>query len=339
MPNRTEDIQKIYNIILSSLKGHTTHILIHGKPGTGKTASIKSIFNDLKRETDALLCYVNCFNKSTKVGVLHSIVLDFFKEKKPTRKMPSRRGIAYDEIVDSLQKELEKTNTKVVVCLDEVDKLKESEVIYDLLRTRLNNCNLQIIAISNDPLVFMDLDPRIRSRLYPLKEIFFHPYNLREMKDIIEVKVQKAFHDDVLEKEAVDYLAGFTVEKKGDVRVVRETLRRAGELARESGNKKIKLQHIEKILHKSEHASTICRIGNLSHHERFILNLIPNGGAYFPDICQIYKSTDGGLGDRMLRNYIDRFHRLDLISMEKKGVGGSYFITLNTPKEVLFEIS
>jgi len=40
----------------------------------------------------------------------------------------------------------------------------------------------------------------------------------------------------------------------------------------------------------------------------------------------------------MLRNYIEKFCKLKLINMERKGVGGSYFITLNTPKDVLFEI-
>ncbi len=339
MPNRAGETLKIKKLILDSLKGHTTHVLVHGRPGTGKTDAIKSVFNNLKKETDALFCYVNCFNKNTKVGILHSIVMDFFREKRPTRRMPSRRGIAYDEIVESLQKELEKTNTKVVVCLDEVDKLKENEVIYDLLRARLNNCTLQIIAVSNDPLVFMDLDPRISSRLYPLKEIFFRPYNLEEMRDILEAKVQEAFHEGAIEKEVVEYLASFTVEKKGDVRIARETLRRAGELVRESGSRKIEIQHIEKILNKSQHAGSLCRIAALSYHERFILNLIPKSGAYFPEICQLYRSIEGALGDRMIRNYMDRFHRLNLISMEKKGVGGSYFITLNTPKEALFELS
>ena len=42
---------------------------------------------------------------------------------------------------------------------------------------------------------------------------------------------------------------------------------------------------------------------------------------------------------KMFRNYIERFSKINLINMERKGVGGSYFIKLNTPKEVLFEIS
>ena len=166
MPNRMEEIKGITRIIYDALEGNVTNILISGQPGTGKTASIKLIFKNLKGDTDALFCYVNCFNKSTRMGVLYSMVLDFFKEKRPTRKMPSRRGIAYDELVDSFKKELEKTNTKVVVCLDEVDQLEETELIYDLIRTRWDTGRIQVIGISNNPFIFKDLELKKSSSIF-----------------------------------------------------------------------------------------------------------------------------------------------------------------------------
>jgi hypothetical protein len=97
------------------------------------------------------------------------------------------------------------------------------------------------------------------------------------------------------------------------------------------------VEHIRKHLDKSRHATTRKVLGELSKQERFILRLIPNKGIYYPQFYRFYKSTDGRLGDRMLRNYMDRFSKLKLISMKRKGVTGSYFITLNTPKEVFFE--
>ena len=190
MSNRMEEIKAINQIICESLEGKVTHILISGPPGTGKTAAIKHIFKTLREDTNALLCYVNCFNKSTRMGALYSMVLDFFKEKRPTRKMPSRRGIAYDEMLDSFSKELEKTNTRVVVCLDEVDQLEETKLIHDLIRTRWESGHIQIIGISNNPFIFKDLDPRTKSRLYPLREISFNPYNREQMREIVEVKVR-----------------------------------------------------------------------------------------------------------------------------------------------------
>jgi cell division control protein 6 len=337
MPNRMDEIKTISQIIDESLDGKVTHILISGPPGTGKTAAIKLIFKAMKEDTNALLCYVNCFNKRTRMGALYSMVLDFFKEKRPTRKMPSRRGIAYDEMLDSFSKELEKTNTRVVVCLDEVDQLEETELIHDLIRTRWESGHIQIIGISNNPFIFKDLDPRTKSRLYPLREISFYPYDKEQMREIVEVKVEAAFQEDVVDKEAIEFLAKFMTEKKGDVRVARETLLRAGDLANNSGEKKLKVKHMKERINRTSHAKAITVINGLSRLERFILRLIPNKGAHFPQLYQFYKATDGKLGDRMFRNYIERFSKLNLIHMELKGEGGSYFITLNTPKDVLFE--
>lgn len=339
LPNRMEEICAINQVIEESLEGNITHILIAGPPGTGKTAAIKLIFNRLRSKPNALFCYLNCFNKSTKMGALYSMVLDFFREKKPTRKMPSRRGIAYDELLDSFKKELEKANTGLVVCLDEVDQLEEPELIHDLIRTGWGNGCIQVIGISNDPTIFKDLDPRTKSRLYPLKEFYFQPYTFEEMKDIIKARADEAFHEGIMDDEPMDYLARFTVNKNGDVRIVRETLMRAGESAKHSGDQKVRVKHIKERLNQSQHARSISVINSLTNQERFILRLIPKEGAYYQDLYRIYQSTDGRFGDRMLRNYMERFRKLRLISLERKGVGGSYFITLNTPKEVLFEIS
>jgi len=337
LPNRMKDIETIFKLVTESLKGHVTHILITGQPGTGKTASVKFIFRKLRQENDGLFCYVNCFNKSTKMAVLYSIILEYFKEKRPTRKMPSRRGIAYDELLDSLKSELEKSTTRLVVCLDEVDQLEETELIYDLTRSILEGIRIQIIGISNNQFIFKNLDPRTKSSLYPLREIPFSTYTTDEMKEIINSRAEEAFQENVIDKEAVDYLAKFTTDKKGDVRIARETLIRAGELAGKTGNEKVHVYHVKEILDKSRHARAIDVIKSLTKRERFILMLIPAKGTHYQQLYRLYKSTDGHLGDRMLRNYLQKFHNLKLVTMERKGVGGSYFITLNTPKDVLFE--
>ena len=339
LPNRMDEIKFISQMIYEFLQGKTTHVFISGSPGTGKTASIQFIFKSLKEETGALACYVNCFNKNTRMGVLYSMFLDFFKEKHPTRRMPCRRGIAYDEMMDSFCEEVKKAKTKVVVCLDEIDRLRESELIYDLTRAEASHVPVQIIAISNDPLVFKNLDPRARSSLYPLEEIVFKPYTVKEMKEIIEARVEVAFQHDVVTKEAIEYLAEFTAERKGDVRIARETLLRAGDLARKQRSEKIEIRHIKETLERSSHAKSIATLSELSKNERFILKLIPDQGVPYPEFYNFYKSADGKLGDRMFRNYMEKFAKLRLINMERKGIGGSYFITLNTPKEVLFEIS
>lgn len=222
---------------------------------------------------------------------------------------------------------------------NEVDQLEEKELLYDLTRIRWENGRIQIIGISNNPFIFKDLDPRTKSRLYPLREISFTPYTKEQMKEIVEARVKAAFQNGVVEREAVDYLAEFTAEKKGDVRIARETLIRAGELANNTDDKKVHVAHIKEILNKTRHAKAVSVINALSNREKFILKLIPEEGTFYPNLYRIYRSTDGKFGDRMLRNYMERFSKLKLINMERKGASSSYFITLNMPKDVLFEIS
>jgi len=339
MSQRADELETINRIINESMEGKITNVLISGPPGSGKTASIKLIFGKLKDQYNALFCYINCFNKSTRMGVLYAMVIEFYKKVRPTRKMPSRRGIAYDELLDSFKTELEKNNLKIVVCLDEIDKLEEAEIIYDLTTPTWNSSRIQIIGISNNPLIFKKLDPRTKSRLFPVEEIYFNPYTQEELKTIIKAKVEEAFKEGVVEKEVIDFLAKYTFEKKGDVRIVKQTLLCSGDLAINLDDKRVELCHVKEKLNRTSHAKSIRLINELSQHEQFILKLIPNQGTYYPKLYDFYKSTDGKLGDRMFRNYIERFYKLKLINIEKKGVGGSYFITLNTPKNVLFEIS
>jgi cell division control protein 6 len=309
---------------------------LSGPPGTGKTAAIKYIFKNLQDKTDTLFCYINCFNTSTRMGVIYSMVVEFFKNKRPTRQMPSRRGLAYDEILNLFYEEIEKTKLKVVVCLDEVDKIENFEIIYDLTRTHWDHGRIQLIAISNNPFVFKKLDGRTKSSLFPVEEIYFSPYTLDEMQEIITEMVENAYNEGTITKEAIEFLAKYTVGKNGDVRIARKTLLKSGKLAQNIGDGKVEKRHIVSKLNRTKYAKTISVLGDLSKQERFILRLIPAKGTYYPQFYQFYKSTDGPLGDRMLRNYLGKFQKIRLINMERK-MGKPYFITLNAPKDILFE--
>ena len=184
--------------------------------------------------------------------------------------------------------------------------------------------------------MFNRLDGRTKSSLFPLEEINFAPYTQDEMKDIIKMMTENGFKDGVVNKEAIEFLANYTVSKNGDVRIVQKTLLKSGKLARNLGEKKVEKKHILSNINRTRYATTIGILNDLTKHEKFILKLIPKKGAYYPQFYKFYKSTDGSLGDRMLRNYMDKFHKLRLITMDKK-MGKTYFITLNAPKDILFE--
>lgn len=341
LPHREKELEAISSLINDALKDHVSNIFIYGPPGTGKTASIKFIFRKLREETNALPVYLNCFRINTRMAALYSIFEEFFKRIRLTKRMPSRRGIAYDELFDSLYTEVKKSKTKLIVCFDEVDHLLEkgSEVLYDLSRLKEESLCCQLIAISNDEFVFKDVDPRITSSMMPLEHIPYRPYSFEEMREIIKVRVEAAFQDGVVEKEAINFLARLTAERGGDVRIARETLLQAGELAKKKRYERITVEHIRSVLKSSSFAKSNSMISKLSEKERSILKLVPEKGITYPDFYNFYKKYNpDSIKDRMLRNYLEKLAKLNLIKMERRGIGGAYWITLNVPRKILEEI-
>ena len=86
------------------------------------------------------------------MGVLYAIIFEFFRKIRPTRRIPSRRGVAYDELYDLLVSELRKSEIFPVICFDEIDHLlpRGSEVLYDLLRLKEESIPVQLIMVTND---------------------------------------------------------------------------------------------------------------------------------------------------------------------------------------------
>ncbi len=340
LPHREKEIKAVSSIINSALKNRSqiANIFIYGPPGTGKTASIRFIFRKLEEETSAFTVYINCFRVNTRMGALYTIIFEFFRKVRPTRRIPSRRGVAYDELYDLLVSELKKTGAFPIICFDEIDHLlpRGSEVLYDLSRLKEEAIPAQIIMITNDQFVFMNVDPRIKSSLRPVEEIPYRAYTLDEMKEIIRMRVEFAFQKGVVDEEAMDYLAEVATEMGGDVRIARETLLRAGELAKKDGKFKVTVDHIKNALAESQFAKTKSMVEQLSSKERKIISLIPENGIFYPEFYELYRKVyPSGVRDRMLRYYLERLARYGLISMERRGVGGSYFIRLNVPRKVL----
>lgn len=337
LPQREEEIKKISSLINQTLKGRTRNVCIYGPPSTGKTASIKLIFKKLEK-TKALPIYINCFKTNTNMAAIYSIILEFFQKVRPTRRMISRRGMAYDELLDMFVSEIGKNSVVPVVCFDEVDQLihKGSKILYDLSRLKEESIPAQIIAISNEPDIFSRIDERIRSSLHPMEDIPYNAYGFEQIRKIIKTRAEMAFHSGVISKSAIDFLTGLTME--GDFRIARECLLQAGELAARKKRSKITEDHIKEVIDNSKLARYHHVLKELSEHEKFILRLIPEKGVELPQFFDFYQEQySDSVKDRMFRNYLEKLAKLDMIKMERKGIGGAYFITLNIPGKALFE--
>jgi Cdc6-like AAA superfamily ATPase len=127
-----------------------------------------------------------------------------------------------------------------------------------------------------------------------------------------------------------------TTERGGDVRIARETLVMAGELAERDGGYRVTVDHVKEALSESQFSKARSRLKQLPSSEKRIISLIPEREISYPEFYRLYqKFYPHDLKDRMLRYHLERLARYGLINMERRGTGGKYFIRLNMPRRAL----
>lgn len=315
LPHREQQIKQLADNLLPASKGRNPqNTFLYGSPGVGKTAVAKYVFREFEDYSGIKTVYINCWDFKTATAILSKIVIDLGQ-------MVQRRGISKDEIVSRLIEVLNKLNKGLLVCLDEVDQL-EQEVLYDLLRLNQYVKNpIGLIFISNNPFVFTNVEPRIKSSL-AVDEIEFKPYTLEEMKDILQERVNHAITS--VESGVVLLCANHAINKSGDVRVGLQCLLKAGRLAEQKNENKIKVEHVRKILKEVKEVKPEILKEKINDTEKIILDIIGNkrweSGELYKRYC---KATDDPVTDRMFRDCVNHLAELNLIRIGKRKSHGS----------------
>ncbi|MFH8108773.1 MAG: AAA family ATPase, partial [Candidatus Aenigmatarchaeota archaeon] len=242
LPHREEQVRHLAeNLLPAANKRIPQNTFIFGPPGTGKTASAKFVFREFENYSGIKTVYINCWDYKTIVAILSKISLELGG-------FVQRRGMSKDEILERAIEVCNKLDKGLIICLDEVDQLvfHDKSALYDLVRlNQYLKLPVGLVFISNNPFVFVNVDPRVRSSLN-IEEMEFKPYSLLEMKDILEERAKVAFFS--FESGVVLLAANHAVQNGGDVRVGLECLLRAGRFAEKEGEKKVKVLHMKMVL-------------------------------------------------------------------------------------------
>jgi len=212
------------------------NLLIIGKPGIGKTLAVKKVIEELEKETDEIIpIFVNCWKKDT----FHKIMLDICSQ------IGYKWGFnkKTDEVFKDVSRVLNKK--KVVLCLDEIDRLKEDQILYSVLE---DIDKKTIILITNEADFLSKLDLRIKSRLMT-DTLEFKPYNFDETCGILDYRKDFAFVNGVWNDEGFNLITGKAYELK-DIRTGLFLLRESGNIAESEASRKIVLKHAEKAVEK-----------------------------------------------------------------------------------------
>jgi len=227
--HREGQVEAVANALKPASFGRTPrNIFLFGATGVGKTSLVKWIFSEFEGHTQSVkTVYVNCWKCSTSHSILNEIVssLNVFTNLKQPR----------DELVKAISNYVKKTSKKVIICLDEVDQLKEKELLYVFSRE-----NYGLVLVSNNKYAFFDVDSRIKSSL-AFETIEFPEYKPDELFDILKERSEYALYPGSIK---IEYLKIISHKSHGDSRVAIDILRNSALFAENQAKDTISIEDV-----------------------------------------------------------------------------------------------
>ena len=359
LPHRTEQIDQVASIIAAALKGDKpSNIMISGKTGTGKTAVIKFIGEELKKadtlSEECEFIYINCETTDTQYGILHTIGnqgLDM------TQRIPFT-GWSTEKVYTEMRNYVDSQKKVFIVVLDEIDRLlnkSNEDILYHLLviNENLKYSKVSLIGISNNTSFMNFLDQRVKSRLGEEK-IIFPPYNAKQLEDILRERAKLAFEKDTIEEGVVPYCAALAARDTGDARRALDLLRVASDVAERNGDTIVTDAHVKSAISKIEMDIMVETVKTLHPQSKIVLmsiiksinstdkgNVVTTGNVYsmYKTISEILNV--GSVTQRRVTDLISELDMLGIIHAHVRSfgrAGRTKEIELNCPKDTIYNI-
>jgi orc1/cdc6 family replication initiation protein len=288
------------------------HIFIHGRPGTGKTCIARYVAGELESySSDIVQSYSNCWENPSRFRILYNIMKDVTGSP-----FVHRKGTPTDELLDGIRREL--SDRKCVVILDEVDRIEEDDVLYDLTAMK----NVCIVMIANSATALHAVDQRIRSRLMSAANIEFPPYRTSEIEAILADRAEWGLFQGAVRKAQLSRIAQAS---SGDCRAAIDILRVAAEDAERKGEDVISDRTLEGALPKAGMFRKQMSLGGLNPHEKLIVEILDedrsmDSGDLFRKVLELSEKRGlENIVDRTFRNYAERLVRCSFIESEGTG--------------------
>ncbi|MBI2674835.1 MAG: AAA family ATPase [Candidatus Aenigmarchaeota archaeon] len=293
-------------------------VFLYGRPGTGKTCMARYVVEELKKHASVKSCYVNCWHNSSRFRVLYSIL-----ERMGEVLAIHRKGIPTDELLDILRSRLKAGHC--IVILDEVDKLEEEGILYDLTEME----RIGLILIANNPEVFFDIDARIRSRLMAMDNIEFPSYTAIELADILKDRAELGLLPNAIEKRQIEAIAEMA---GGDARIAIDIMRISAEDAESRDLDRIGDNLLAKALPRIKEKDLEKAVMALNEHQRVLLGIVKaRQTAKASDLYEEYgkKVSEAGIkaaNGRTLRKYMEVLVGMKMIGASGEGRWREYSI-------------
>ena len=322
--------------------GRPMNTVCKGLPGTGKTTSIRKLFQEIEETTKKLVpVYINCQIDNTKFAIISQIY------KKLVGHLPPASGTSFKQVFDAVARHLVKEEIVLLVALDDANYLlyenEINKVLYTLLRSHetYEGTRIGVIVIISDMDVDLSraVDARVASVFRPT-EIYFPPYGDQEVRDIMKARVTQGLFTGVLSDDLLDLVIQQT-QKSGDLRVGIDLLKRATLSAERAARRSIERDDICGAYEISKYLHLSYTVKTLKGEERQILKSLAersvkehemNAG----DVYKAFKETQA-IGYTRFYEIVKKLDAMRLVNLQyREGKGRTRIITLRyDPVKVL----
>ncbi len=222
-------------------KGRPLNAVLIGPPATGKTTSIKSLFDQVPEK---ILCvYINCHLHRTQYNIFAEIHRKIFGYRPPDS------GIAPSSLQEKIFSKLSKDKKPLLVALDDCSHLEQKDlddVIYSVLRAYESYEVLSSVWLSSNKISFHTMEDSVRSILQP-QLIQFSAYKKNEIEQILRSRILLGMSIELKED-----LFNLILDNTRDIRHGIELIKTSALLAESDLKKEILKEHIEKAINNLE---------------------------------------------------------------------------------------
>ncbi|CAH2000719.1 unnamed protein product [Acanthoscelides obtectus] len=270
LPCRENEYEGIYSFLEGKLQDECGGCMyISGVPGTGKTATVTSVINDLQ-ENKKVPSFTFVSINGMRLTEPRQAYVEIYKQLKG-------KTVPWEQAQSMLDEMFVKSKKMkpIIMLVDELDILcnKRQDVVYNLLDwpTKAKN-QLMVVTIANT----MDLPERllmsrVTSRL-GLTRLTFQPYTYKQLQEIVTMRLCGT---DSFNPDAVQFVARKVASVSGDARRALDICRRATEIAEMEGKGQlVGMNHVNDALNMMITQPRVRAIKSCSRLQQLILQAI-----------------------------------------------------------------
>ena len=321
--HRDTQLQSLQYALKPAVRGaRPLNGIIRGPPGTGKTTAIEKLFDELNPREGVRAVRVNCQVNSTRYAVFSRLFEATFEYEPPSS------GVSFKKLFGQVADRLIDEEEVLVVALDDVNYLfyegEADDTLYSLLRAHETHpgAKIGVLLVSSDLGLELieQLDSRVQSVFRP-EEIYFPVYDVPEIVDILNERVNRGFHEGVADATVIDRVAELTADD-GDLRVGIDLLRRAGLNAELRASRSVELEDVEQAYEQSKHVQLSHKLQGVSDSEAALIRSIAdNEGGRAGEVYEDFEERTG-LGYTRYSELINKLDQLGVITAEYTSLDG-----------------